>query len=99
MEHHIHHTIWCFNANSGDTVGLISYDFTTWEEDKYNLVKPALLQKGGKFVGLEHKIPLDKKWFNFIRRLKSLNNLEIYKIIKTNYIKINFKSLIKYFII
>ena len=60
IEHHIHHTFWCFNANSGDTGGLVSYDFTTWEEDKYNLVKPALWQHNGKFVSLDHKIPLGK---------------------------------------
>jgi len=60
VDNHIHHTFWCFNANSGDTGGLVSYDFTTWEEDKYALVKPSLWQKGGKFVGLDHKIPLGK---------------------------------------
>ena len=60
VDNHIHHTFWCFNANSGDTGGLVSYDFKTWEEDKYALVKPSLWQKGGKFVGLDHKIPLGK---------------------------------------
>ena len=60
VEHHIHHTFWCFNANSGDTGGLVGYDFATWDEDKYNLVKPALWQHNGKFVSLDHKIPLGK---------------------------------------
>lgn len=32
IENHIHHTFWCFNANSGDTGGLVGYDFTTWDE-------------------------------------------------------------------
>ena len=60
VDNHIHHTFWCFNANSGDTGGLVSYDFETWEEDKYALVKPSLWQKGGKFVSLDHKVPLGK---------------------------------------
>ena len=31
----LHHTFWCFNANSGDTGGLVKDDFKTWDEDKY----------------------------------------------------------------
>lgn len=59
VENKIHHTFWCFNANSGDTGGLVENDFKTWDEDKYNLLKPSLWQTpGGKFVGLDHKIPL-----------------------------------------
>ena len=60
IENHIHHTFWCFNANSGDTGGLVLYNYTTWDEDKYNLVKPSLWQHNGKFVSLDHKIPLGK---------------------------------------
>ena len=54
----LHHTFWCFNQNSGDTGGLVLGDFTTWDTEKYNFVKEVLWQKGGKFVGLDHKIPL-----------------------------------------
>jgi aryl-phospho-beta-D-glucosidase BglC (GH1 family) len=58
-ERHIHHTFWCFNANSGDTGGLVQHDFKTWDEAKYKLVLPVLWQGAdGRFVGLDHKIPL-----------------------------------------
>lgn len=57
-EKHLHHTFWCFNANSGDTGGLVKDDFVTWDEEKYGFVKEVLWQKNGKFVGLDHKIPL-----------------------------------------
>lgn len=55
---HVNHTFWCFNANSGDTGGLVLDDFTTWDEDKYNFVKEVLWQENNKFVGLDHEIPL-----------------------------------------
>jgi len=58
-EKKLNHTFWCFNANSGDTGGLVKDDFKTWDEDKYNLVKKVLWQNdSGKFVGLDHKVPL-----------------------------------------
>lgn len=57
-ENKLNHTFWCFNANSGDTGGLVLDDFTTWDTDKYEFVKEVLWQKDGKFVGLDHKIPL-----------------------------------------
>lgn len=57
-EYHLNHTFWCFNANSGDTGGLVLDDFTTWDEEKYAFVKEVLWQENGKFVGLDHKIPL-----------------------------------------
>lgn len=56
--YHLNHTFWCFNANSGDTGGLVLDDFTTWDTTKYNFVKEVLWQEGGKFVGLDHAIPL-----------------------------------------
>ncbi|MBO4866713.1 MAG: cellulase family glycosylhydrolase [Ruminococcus sp.] len=59
-ENHLNHTFWCFNANSGDTGGLVLDDFTTWDDEKYEFVKEVLWQEGGKFVGLDHKIPLGK---------------------------------------
>ncbi len=54
----LNHTFWCLNANSGDTGGLLLDDFTTWDDEKYEFVKEVLWQKDGKFVGLDHKIPL-----------------------------------------
>lgn len=58
VENKINHTFWCFNANSGDTNGLVLDDFKTWDEDKYDFIKEALWQKDGKFIGLDHDIPL-----------------------------------------
>lgn len=55
----LHHTFWCFNANSGDTGGLVKDDFKTWDEEKYALVKPVLWQNSaGKFISLDHEIAL-----------------------------------------
>ena len=54
----LNHTFWCLNANSGDTGGLLLDDFTTWDTAKYNFVKEVLWQENGKFVGLDHEIPL-----------------------------------------
>jgi aryl-phospho-beta-D-glucosidase BglC (GH1 family) len=56
----LHHTFWCFNANSGDTGGLVQGDFATWDEEKYNFVKSALWTYKGKFVSLDQEIPLGK---------------------------------------
>lgn len=58
--YHLHHTFWCFNANSGDTGGLVKDDFSTWDNEKYNFVKEVLWQSNQKFVGLDHAIPLGK---------------------------------------
>jgi aryl-phospho-beta-D-glucosidase BglC (GH1 family) len=54
----IHHTFWCLNPNSGDTGGLIGYDWATWDAAKYGLVKPSLWQLNNKFVGLDQDTPL-----------------------------------------
>jgi hypothetical protein len=35
-------TFWCLNPNSGDTGGLIGNDWKTWDEEKYNIIKPIL---------------------------------------------------------
>lgn len=58
IDNRIHHTFWCINPNSGDTGGLIGNDWSTWDSEKYALLKPALWQSGGKFIGLDHQIPL-----------------------------------------
>ncbi|MER7456807.1 cellulase family glycosylhydrolase [Micromonospora sp. NPDC126480] len=58
-EYGIHHTFWCLNPNSGDTGGLLRDDWTSWDETKYNqILKPALWQHNGKFVGLDHQVRL-----------------------------------------
>lgn len=54
----LNHTFWCFNANSGDTGGLVLDDFKTWDEEKYAFVREVLWQENGRFVGLDHAIPL-----------------------------------------
>ena len=54
----LHHTFWVINPNSGDTGGLIENDWVTWDEDKYNLLKPALWQSDGKFIGLDKVVPI-----------------------------------------
>ncbi len=56
---HLAHTFWCINPNSGDTGGLLLDDWTSWDESKYALLKPALWQdRHGKFVSLDHATPL-----------------------------------------
>lgn len=60
IKNRISHTFWCINPNSGDTGGLLTYDWKTWDESKYNLLKPALWQANGKFIGLDHVVPLGK---------------------------------------
>lgn len=59
IDNHINHTFWCLNPNSGDTGGLLSYDFTTWDDEKYALFEPSLWQtESGKYIGLDHERPL-----------------------------------------
>ncbi|WP_027630848.1 cellulase family glycosylhydrolase [Ruminiclostridium cellobioparum] len=58
IKNRINHTFWCINPNSGDTGGLLGNDWSTWDEAKYGLLKPSLWQSNGKFIGLDHQIPL-----------------------------------------
>jgi len=58
VERRLSHTFWVLNPNSGDTGGLLNHDWTTWDEAKYALLKPALWQDGGKFVSLDHTVKL-----------------------------------------
>ena len=57
INHHINHTFWGLNPNSGDTGGLLNYDFMTWDEEKYGMFKESLwqTQETGKFIGLDHQ--------------------------------------------
>lgn len=71
-KYHLHHTFWCYNANSGDTGGLVLDDFTTWDEEKYKFVKKVLWQEGGKFVGLDHEISLGKNGIT-LKKAKGLS--------------------------
>ncbi|SFB97340.1 cellulase family glycosylhydrolase [Butyrivibrio sp. YAB3001] len=59
-KNHINHTFWCINPNSGDTGGLLKDDWATWDDAKYNMMKKTLWSdsKTGKFVGLDHVVPL-----------------------------------------
>lgn len=58
-EYHLNHTFWCYNANSGDTGGLVLDDFTTWDEEKYAFVSEVLWQTPeGQFIGLDHEVAL-----------------------------------------
>lgn len=70
-ENHLNHTFWCFNANSGDTGGLVLDDFRTWDTEKYNFVKEVLWQQNGKFVGLDHQVKLGANGIN-LTEAKSL---------------------------
>ena len=63
-EEHLNFTFWCFNANSGDTGGLVLDDFKTWDDTKYAFVKEVLWQQDDKFVGLDHAVPLGNKGIN-----------------------------------
>ncbi|MCM1132416.1 MAG: cellulase family glycosylhydrolase [Ruminococcus flavefaciens] len=60
INHHINHTFWCLNPNSGDTGGLLGYDFVTWDDDKYALFEESLWQTldSGKYIGLDHQVAL-----------------------------------------
>lgn len=60
IDNHINHTFWCLNPNSGDTGGLLSYDFSTWDDDKYGLFEKSLWQTldSGKYIGLDHQTAL-----------------------------------------
>jgi len=59
VSEHLAHTFWCINPNSSDTGGLLLDDWTSWDEAKYALLRPALWQdRDGKFVSLDHVTPL-----------------------------------------
>lgn len=68
-KYELHHTFWCINVDSADTGGLLTRDEGTpfpgsrdlkWNDYKYdNFLYPVLWKTDdGKFIGLDHKIPL-----------------------------------------
>src|SRR5690606_21461183 len=68
-KYELHHTFWCINIDSADTGGLLTRDEGTpfpggrdlkWNDNKYdNYLYPTLWKnEDGKFIGLDHKIPL-----------------------------------------
>ena len=61
-ERGLSHTFWCLNANSGDTGGILKYDFKTVDEEKLKLVQKTLWkdESSNKFIGLDHKVNLGK---------------------------------------
>ena len=69
------HTFWCFNANSGDTGGLVKDDFKTWDMKKYNFVKEVLWQSYGDFVGLDSEVPLGKNGITITAYEKRVNKV------------------------
>lgn len=61
IKHHINHTFWCLNPNSGDTEGLLDTQFKNWDSAKYALFEKSLWQTtSGKYIGLDHQTPLGK---------------------------------------
>ena len=68
IKHHINHTFWCLNDDSGDTGGLwknVIFSGQTgtdvqWDELKYSIFEPSLWQtkSSGKYIGLDHQTPL-----------------------------------------
>ncbi len=60
IDNHINHTFWGLNPNSGDTGGLLGYDFATWDDEKYGLFEESLWQTldSGKYISLDHARPL-----------------------------------------
>jgi endoglucanase len=73
VEHKLHQTFWVLNPNSGDTGGLLLDDWKTWDEQKYALLKPALWQYGGKFVGLDHQVRLGANGISLAERYGGTN--------------------------
>ena len=64
-EYRLNYTFWCFNANSGDTGGLVLDDFTTWDEEKYAFVNEVMWKTSdGKPIGLDHEIALGSNGVN-----------------------------------
>lgn len=77
-EYHLNHTFWCFNANSGDTGGLVLDDFVTWDTEKYEFVREVLWQDAdGSFIGLDHLVPLGSNGIS----LSEFSGLEVVPVV------------------
>ncbi len=86
IKHHINHTFWCLNTNSGDTGGLwdsLGFQQGTgttiaWNEPKYKLFEEALwqTQKSGKYIGLDHQNALGKNGISLGEFYSSYANTE-----------------------
>ncbi|MBO4865129.1 MAG: cellulase family glycosylhydrolase [Ruminococcus sp.] len=86
IKHHINHTFWCLNTNSGDTGGLwdglgfMAGSGTTikWNEPKYELFEKALWQTSttGKYIGLDHKVALGKNGISLGEFYSKYSNTE-----------------------
>ena len=74
--YHLNYTFWCFNANSSDTGGLVKDDFTTWDDEKYEFVKEVLWREDGKFVGLDHEVPLGENGISLSAYTGTIVNTE-----------------------
>jgi hypothetical protein len=65
VDNHINHTFWCLNPNSGDTEGLFDTMFKNWDSAKYALFEKSLWKSsGGKYIGLDHSIPLGNNGYS-----------------------------------
>ncbi|MBQ6042466.1 MAG: cellulase family glycosylhydrolase [Oscillospiraceae bacterium] len=78
VKHHINHTFWCLNPNSGDTGGLLGNDFKTWDNNKYSLFEKSLwkTQTSKKYIGLDHKVPLGSNGLSLSEFYASYANTE-----------------------
>ena len=46
-DYRLNFAFWCLNPASPDTGGLLKDDFSTWDETKYDIVRPLLDGNGG----------------------------------------------------
>jgi hypothetical protein len=78
IKHHINHTFWCLNPNSGDTEGLLDTQFQKWDAAKYALFEESLwqTQKSGKYIGLDHQKALGENGLSLGEFYASYANTE-----------------------
>ncbi|MDE6087616.1 MAG: cellulase family glycosylhydrolase [Oscillospiraceae bacterium] len=78
IDNHINHTFWCINPNSGDTGGLLGYDWATWDDEKYALFEPSLWQTSetGKYISLDHEHKLGSSGLTTAEYYKSYADSE-----------------------
>ena len=86
IKNHINHTFWCLNTNSGDTGGLWdglgfqqgSGTSIDWNEPKYEMFEVSLWQtlESGKYIGLDHQVPLGSNGLSLNEFYSSYANTE-----------------------